>query len=51
VTANNPGAIRLYEAAGFVIEGIKRGALKKGEMALDIVQMAIIGSNVRSPKL
>ncbi|MFM0499721.1 GNAT family N-acetyltransferase [Paraburkholderia caffeinilytica] len=51
VTANNPGAIHLYQAAGFSVEGIKRGALKKGDLVLDIVQMAIVGSSVRSPKL
>jgi putative acetyltransferase len=51
VTANNPRAIYLYEAAGFVVEGIKRGALKKRGVALDIVQMAIVGTNVRSPNL
>jgi RimJ/RimL family protein N-acetyltransferase len=51
VTANNPGAIHLYERAGFSVEGVKRHALKKGDLVLDVVQMAIVGSDIRSPKL
>ncbi|MFT4067949.1 GNAT family N-acetyltransferase [Paraburkholderia sp.] len=51
VTANNPGAIHLYESAGFRVESVKRHALKKGDLVLDIVQMAMVGSVIRSPKL
>lgn len=51
VTANNPGAIHLYESAGFRVEGVRSHALKKGDLVLDIVQMAIVGSDIRSPKL
>lgn len=50
VTANNPSAIHLYQSTGFVVEGVKRGALKKGEQLIDIVQMAMTGPDVRSPK-
>jgi putative acetyltransferase len=51
VTANNAEAIHLYESAGFSVEGVKRHALRKGDLVLDIVQMAIVGSDIRASKL
>jgi putative acetyltransferase len=50
VTANNASAIHLYQSVGFVVEGVKRDALKKGERLIDLVQMAITGRDVRLPK-
>jgi RimJ/RimL family protein N-acetyltransferase len=50
VTANNASAIHLYQSVGFVVEGVKRDALKKGERLIDLVQMAITGHDVRLPK-
>jgi RimJ/RimL family protein N-acetyltransferase len=38
--ANNPGAIRLYEAMGFVREGVRRGAVVVDGEYVDVVCMA-----------
>ncbi len=40
----NAPAIHLYESLGFVVEGIKRGAVKKGDRYLDLLTMARVKS-------
>ncbi len=44
VYENNPGAIRAYDKAGFVIEGRKRQAMFKGGEYVDILLMSVIRS-------
>ncbi|NQX87423.1 MAG: GNAT family N-acetyltransferase [Halioglobus sp.] len=40
VFSNNPNAIALYEKAGFVVEGVKKGAVLIEGAEVDIISMA-----------
>jgi RimJ/RimL family protein N-acetyltransferase len=42
VLANNQHAISMYEKVGFVKEGVKKSAVKKGSEYIDIIIMGII---------
>ena len=42
VYANNPGAIRCYEKAGFIQEGARRQAMYKDGKYIDIIQMSVL---------
>lgn len=41
VFSTNPGAIQLYERLGYVLEGRRVGAIKRGEESIDLIQMAL----------
>jgi RimJ/RimL family protein N-acetyltransferase len=39
VFSNNPGAIALYKSLGFELEGVKKGSIRKGGEAIDLICM------------
>jgi len=41
VFSTNPGAIKLYERMGYVLEGRRVGAIKRGAESIDLIQMAL----------
>jgi RimJ/RimL family protein N-acetyltransferase len=46
VFANNPGAVRAYERAGFKRSGTRRGALKIGRRRYDIISMDVLAEEL-----
>jgi RimJ/RimL family protein N-acetyltransferase len=48
VFASNKGALAFYEAAGFVIEGVKNQARKLDGQYDDIVFMALMTATIRN---
>lgn len=51
VFANNPGALRAYERAGFRRVGVRRGALKLGRQRFDTIYMDAIADDFEPSEL
>ena len=47
VSANNPGAVRAYEKAGFKLIGMRRRSVKAGRELVDDIYMDVVVSDLR----